>query len=109
MVVVVLVYFCQRQCHFLTSSLLSGWNVHRYFERYAIPAGLVVAGLGAAAFAGIGDLGVAAGTVGVASAVCCIAAIAGLAEQESARTGNILGMTGVGFGPFLVLLILCFL
>jgi NAD(P) transhydrogenase len=36
--------------------------------------------------------------VGIASAVCCIAAIAGLANQETARTGNLLGMAGVAFG-----------
>lgn len=34
----------------------------------------------------------------IASAVCCIAAIAGLANQETARTGNILGIAGVAFG-----------
>merc|ERR1711915_15654 len=33
-----------------------------------------------------------------ASAICCIAAIAGLANQETARTGNILGIAGVSFG-----------
>lgn len=36
--------------------------------------------------------------VRIASAVCCIAAIAGLANQETARTGNILGIAGVAFG-----------
>lgn len=30
--------------------------------------------------------------------MCCIAAIAGLANQETARTGNILGVAGVAFG-----------
>lgn len=69
-----------------------------YFERYAIPTGLLFAGLAGAAFANIGNLGILAGTVGVASAVCCIAAIAGLADQKSARTGNVLGMTGVAAG-----------
>ncbi len=34
----------------------------------------------------------------IASAICCIAAIAGLANQETARTGNILGVAGVAFG-----------
>ena len=34
----------------------------------------------------------------IASAICCIAAIAGLANQETARTGNILGISGVVFG-----------
>ena len=34
----------------------------------------------------------------LASSVCCIAAICGLAAQPSARIGNVLGMTGVGGG-----------
>jgi NAD(P) transhydrogenase len=34
----------------------------------------------------------------IASAICCIAAIAGLANQETARSGNILGIAGVAFG-----------
>jgi len=57
-----------------------------------------LAGLGAAAFAGLGNLGIMSGTVGIAAAICCIAAIAGLANQSTARTGNILGITGVAFG-----------
>lgn len=69
-----------------------------YFELYAIPVGLILAGLGAAAFAGIGNLGIMSGSVAIASAICCIAAIAGLANQKTARTGNVLGMTGVAFG-----------
>jgi NAD(P) transhydrogenase len=32
------------------------------------------------------------------SALCCIGSIAGLASQETARVGNVLGMTGVGIG-----------
>ena len=69
-----------------------------YFQLYAIPAGLLLAGLAGSAYAGIGDLGTVSGSIGIASAICCIAGIAGLANQESARTGNILGMAGVGFG-----------
>lgn len=69
-----------------------------FFELYGIPAGLVVAGLGAAGFAHMGSLGIMAGSVAIASSICCIAGIAGLANQETARTGNVLGMTGVGFG-----------
>lgn len=34
----------------------------------------------------------------IASAICCIAAIAGLGNQETAKTGNILGVAGVAFG-----------
>ena len=69
-----------------------------FFEFYALPAGLVLAGLGGAAFAGLGSLGNMAGTVAIASAICCIAGIAGLASQKTARTGNILGVAGVTFG-----------
>ena len=69
-----------------------------FFELYAVPASLLVGGLGAAAFAGLGNLGMMSGVVAVASAICCIAGIAGLADQKTARTGNVLGMTGVSFG-----------
>ena len=69
-----------------------------YFQLYAIPAGLLLSGLAGSAYAGLGDLGIVSGSVGIASAICCIAGIAGLANQESARTGNVLGMAGVGFG-----------
>ena len=69
-----------------------------YFQLYVIPAGLLLAGLAGSAYAGLGDLGIVSGSVGIASAICCIAGIAGLANQESARTGNVLGMAGVGFG-----------
>lgn len=69
-----------------------------YFELYALPASLILAGVAASQFLGIGDLGNVAGTVAIASSVCCIAAIAGLAHQKTARTGNVLGMAGVGFG-----------
>ena len=34
----------------------------------------------------------------LASSACCIASIACLAKQETARTGNALGMVGVGSG-----------
>ena len=69
-----------------------------FFELYAIPAAIVLGGLGVAGFAGVGDLGIMSGATGIASAICCIAAIAGLANQKTARTGNILGISGVGFG-----------
>ena len=69
-----------------------------YFEFYALPALVLLGGLGAAAYLGIGNLGLMSGSVAIASAVCCIAAIAGLSDQDSARTGNVLGMTGVALG-----------
>jgi len=69
-----------------------------YFELYGVPAAVVLAGVGAAAFGSVGDLSIMSGTVSIAAAICCISAIAGLANQESARTGNFLGMTGVTLG-----------
>jgi NAD(P) transhydrogenase len=69
-----------------------------FFELYAIPSTALVGGLAAAAFFHVGNLGIMSGTVAIASAICCIAAIAGLADQSTARTGNVLGMTGVAFG-----------
>ncbi|ACI65927.1 predicted protein [Phaeodactylum tricornutum CCAP 1055/1] len=69
-----------------------------FFELYAIPTSVILAGLGIAGFSGVGNLDTMTGTVGIASAICCIAAIAGLANQETARTGNVLGMAGVTFG-----------
>lgn len=69
-----------------------------YFEFFMFPVGVMLAGLFASAVGNIGDLSNVSSTVGVASAICCISAIAGLANQETARTGNILGVTGVAFG-----------
>lgn len=69
-----------------------------FFELYAIPSTALVGGLAAAAFLNVGNLGIMSGTVAIAAAICCIAAIAGLSDQSTARTGNVLGMTGVAFG-----------
>mmetsp|Transcript_69993 Transcript_69993/g.104136 ORF Transcript_69993/g.104136 Transcript_69993/m.104136 type:complete len:1134 (+) Transcript_69993:51-3452(+) len=69
-----------------------------FFELYSIPAGILLAGLAASAVLGLGDLSNVSGSVAIASSICCIAAIAGLANQETARTGNVLGMAGVAFG-----------
>lgn len=69
-----------------------------FYEFYGIPTALILLGLAASGFAGVGDLGLMSGTAAIASAICCIAAIAGLANQETARTGNVLGMTGVALG-----------
>ncbi len=69
-----------------------------FFEFFMFPAGVMLAGLFASAIGNVGDLANVSGTVGVASAVCCIAAIAGLANQETARSGNILAVAGVAFG-----------
>jgi len=67
-----------------------------YFEFYAIPSAVLVGGLGAAYLGG--NLEHVSGTVSIAAAICCIAAIAGLADQKTARTGNVLGIAGVSFG-----------
>jgi NAD(P) transhydrogenase len=69
-----------------------------YFGLYAIPSALLLGGLGAAAFASVGSLGIMSGSIGIVSAICCIAGIALLASQQTARTGNVLGMTGVTMG-----------
>lgn len=69
-----------------------------FFEYYGIPIGVLLAGIGAAAFAHVGHLSMMSGTVGICSAVLCIAAIACLGNQKSARTGNTLGITGVSLG-----------
>lgn len=69
-----------------------------FFELYAIPSTLLVGGLVVASFLNVGNLGIMSGTVAIASAICCIAGIAALADQKTAKTGNVLGMTGVAFG-----------
>jgi NAD(P) transhydrogenase len=70
-----------------------------YFEFYAVPASIILAGIAGTAILGSdGNLQTVAGSAGIASSVCCIAAIAGLANQKTARTGNVLGMAGVTFG-----------
>lgn len=65
---------------------------------YSIPVGLIIGGLAASSYFHFGDLERLADTVGIASAICCIAAIAGLSNQKNARTGNILGISGVALG-----------
>jgi NAD(P) transhydrogenase len=69
-----------------------------YFGFYSVPVGITLAGLAGAGLMNIGDLGLMSGTVAIASSILCIAAIAGLANQKTAKTGNVLGMTGVGLG-----------
>lgn len=70
-----------------------------YFEFYAVPASVILAGIAGTAILGSdGNLQTVAGSAGIASSICCIAAIAGLANQKTARTGNVLGMAGVTFG-----------
>eukprot|EP00518_Triparma_eleuthera_P013087 CAMPEP_0182477666 /NCGR_PEP_ID=MMETSP1319-20130603/31229_1 /TAXON_ID=172717 /ORGANISM="Bolidomonas pacifica, Strain RCC208" /LENGTH=1074 /DNA_ID=CAMNT_0024678923 /DNA_START=109 /DNA_END=3330 /DNA_ORIENTATION=- len=69
-----------------------------YFELYGIPFGIFAAGMGLAATGTFGDLGSASAVTGIASALCCITAIANLASQKTARAGNAIGVAGVGLG-----------
>ncbi|GAX18041.1 hypothetical protein FisN_25Hh015 [Fistulifera solaris] len=69
-----------------------------YFELYTIPAVLLLSGLAGTLFVNGAGLPVMAGTTAIAAALCCISGIAGLADQQTARTGNVLGMAGVTFG-----------
>ena len=64
-------------------------------ELYAIP---VVGTFGAYGIAGMSGLGDLAPVVSLASGLCCIGGIAGLAEQHTARLGNTLGQAGVTLG-----------
>jgi NAD(P) transhydrogenase len=71
-----------------------------HYGLYAIPAGAMLTGLGTGCAAGMEHVPAA---VAVASGVCCIGGIAGLSSQETARMGNVLGMSGVAFGVSSVL------
>jgi NAD(P) transhydrogenase len=69
-----------------------------FFGLYAIPAAILVSSMALAGGLGLGSLEGASGATGIASAVCCILAIAGLANQKTARSGNVIGIAGVGLG-----------
>jgi len=69
-----------------------------FFEMYGVPVGILVSGLAASSFFDVGDIGLMSGTTSIAASILCISAIAALANQETARTGNFLGMAGVGLG-----------
>eukprot|EP00536_Pseudo-nitzschia_multiseries_P018046 jgi/Psemu1/328717/estExt_fgenesh1_pg.C_20840002 len=69
-----------------------------FFELYGVPVGVLVAGLAASSFFNVGDMGLMSGTASIAASLLCISAIAALANQETARTGNFLGMAGVTLG-----------
>jgi len=69
-----------------------------FFEFYGVPVAIILAGLGAAAFGELGNLGLMSGSAAIASSILCISAIACLANQATARTGNVLGMAGVALG-----------
>lgn len=69
-----------------------------YFGLYVIPTIILLTGLFATAFSEVGDLGIMSDAIAIVSAVLCISGIAGLAKQKTARTGNVLGMSGVALG-----------
>lgn len=66
-----------------------------YYSFYGLPVALMLAGL--AALQAAGSTG-GAGVVALASGACCIAAVAGLGKQDTARMGNTLGVAGVSLG-----------
>lgn len=64
---------------------------------FAIPLLLTVGGYAAAVFSGSAPPALHL-SAGLASALCCIGAIGGLASQATARAGNALGVIGVSLG-----------
>jgi len=66
-----------------------------FYELYGLPVGMFVGGYALTAMGGFQEASSIAATV---SGLCCIGGIAGLATQQTARLGNVLGMSGVSFG-----------
>jgi NAD(P) transhydrogenase len=66
-----------------------------YYEYYGVPFAVFTAGYGASTLMGFQEASSIAATV---SAMGCIGGIAGLSTQQTARMGNVSGMTGVGIG-----------
>merc|ERR1719424_1867510 len=66
-----------------------------YYQYYGVPAAAFVGGYSMAAFGGFAQMNSLAATV---SAMLCIGGIGGLANQSTARMGNVSGMAGVSFG-----------
>jgi NAD(P) transhydrogenase len=48
-----------------------------FFGFYGVPAAIVLSGLAAAGFSGVGDLSLMSGTTAIAASLLCISAIAG--------------------------------
>jgi len=67
-----------------------------HYGLYAIPVGTMIGGY--AIGNTMGSSGLMAESVAMASGLCCIGGIAGLSSQQTARMGNILGMSGVSLG-----------
>ena len=76
---------------------------HNYL--HGIPAAAMVGSMLAAGWAGVPHIHLAGY---LASSLCCIAAITGLADQKTARLGNSLGMMGVATGMVTALIHLNF-
>jgi len=66
-----------------------------YTYLYAIPGALFIGGYAACNSAGYSDIHQMAY---LGSSLCCIGALGGLAQQTTARTGNALGIIGIGSG-----------
>merc|ERR1740139_1590200 len=66
-----------------------------FYQYYGVPAAAFVGGYSMAAFGGFAQMNSLAATV---SAMLCIGGIGGLANQSTARMGNVSGMAGVSFG-----------
>lgn len=66
-----------------------------HYELYAIPAGAFLGTYAITHGLGYAEVDKVAAILG---GVCCIGGIGGLATQETARLGNVLGMTGVALG-----------
>lgn len=66
-----------------------------FYELYALPASTLLGGYIMTKYTGTADT---TPMVALASAVCCIGGVGGLASMKTARLGNVLGMSGVGFG-----------
>jgi len=66
-----------------------------YQYLYAVPGAMFIGGYAATNMAGYADMHQ---MLYLGSSICCIGALGGLANQSSARTGNALGMIGIGSG-----------
>jgi NAD(P) transhydrogenase len=49
-----------------------------FFELYGVPISILTAGLAAATFFNVGDMGLMSGTTSIAASILCISAIAGM-------------------------------
>merc|ERR1719499_952335 len=66
-----------------------------FYELYGLPTAAFLGGYGTSVLMGCQEASAVAATV---SGLLCIGGIAGLANQSTARLGNVSGMCGVAFG-----------